>query len=180
LKLTFKDSNGHWVKEVTIPEELWKEIIRRTYEGILRKLQAARTFLVTPGYENICAGLHTFAIEEYGKLLVLKDNSTPLTAGKIVIKYKQAFKSHSEKFNLALNTLPKECYILRQGSYTKRSFTKKSHVLDTEADLETRLTTFYTDINDSASPVNAPTVDRNSLSVAIDEMEKFVNNTSLP
>lgn len=174
-----KDSKGRWLKKVTISEDLWKESIQVTHAGVIRKLQATRAFLDDPGFEDFCAGLYTVAVEEYGKLLVLL-NSTKSANGERIIKYKKQFMNHNYKFSLAIKELPEECFIIQPGTYSRRSFSRKSFNVAILADLETRLTVFYTDFNSPPTVlVKPPPVDKRSLTSAIDAIETFVKNKTL-
>lgn len=83
-------------------------------KNIIRILQATKELLRIQGYEDICAGLYTFAIEEYGKILFLQ--SFPVSTNN-TIKFphkrdgRKGFLNHYEKFPRALDDkqLPVDC-----------------------------------------------------------------------
>jgi hypothetical protein len=59
-------------KDMDITEKQWTEMLNITFEGIKRKLNSAR--ILVDHDKEISAGLYTFALEEFGKLLLLKDS----------------------------------------------------------------------------------------------------------
>jgi hypothetical protein len=58
---------------IDIEEDLWKQSIKNTYEGTVKKLQSARKLLEFD--KDISAGLYTYALEEFGKMILLKDSN---------------------------------------------------------------------------------------------------------
>lgn len=175
-----KDKNGDWVKILVITEELWKKIMKETLQRILRLLESAEILLDNGGNGAICAGLYTYALEEYGKMLLLKQSSH--VAGKVKIKYKNGFRHHPTKFRLAIKNLPNECTTLRRAIFDPKIF--DSNIFDTEqviADLEARMAVFYTDFLDSGDGVKPiPPVDKKLLKNAIDILRKIAHGTNLP
>src|SRR5437870_13866809 len=101
-----KDADNHWVEKLLISKELRDEMIRETAHRMFRKLAAVKEFLGVNGYEDICAGLYTFALEEYGKILHLQSYATN---DIIEIKYKHGFRHHPTKFDLVKSKLPAQC-----------------------------------------------------------------------
>lgn len=162
-----KDKDGKWVENLEIAEELWKRTIEETLHGTVRLLQSAEKLLEGGGDEAICAGLYTYAVEEYGKILLLKQY-TP-SAGKVTIKFKDLFRAHSKKFGAAADNLPKECTTLKGPVFDPRVF--DSRVFDTKeviADFEARTAIFYCDLLDSADGIRpVPQVDMGRLTKAI-------------
>jgi hypothetical protein len=53
-------------------------------------------------------------------------NSTKSANGERIIKYKKQFMNHNYKFSLAIKELPEECFIIKPGTYSRRSFSRKS------------------------------------------------------
>jgi len=64
--------NGYPVDCLEIEVELRDKMVSHIKNATIRNLEAIQKFLQIPGYEEICAGLYTYAVEEYGKLLYLK------------------------------------------------------------------------------------------------------------
>jgi hypothetical protein len=67
------ECKGKKPKIIDIEEDLWKQSIKNTYEGIVKKLQSARKLLEFD--KDISAGLYTYALEEFGKMILLKDSN---------------------------------------------------------------------------------------------------------
>jgi hypothetical protein len=63
--------NGYPVDIAEIDLELRDKIVSHIQKAIIHKLEAVKKLLQIPGYEDICAGVHTYAVEEYGKILFL-------------------------------------------------------------------------------------------------------------
>lgn len=151
---------------------------------IVSNLQATKELLRIQGYEDICAGLYTFAIEEYGKILFLQ--SIPVsTNNTIKFPYKRdgrkGFLNHDEKFSRALDDkqLPDNCKKLSKGGFTDRSFTSTGFIHDIIADFEARMALFYADFKDANSILEPPRVDRQLLARAVDEFLDFMRNRTL-
>ena len=56
-----------------ITEQLWNELKKNTLSGIIRLAESANILLSSNGDVAICAGLYTYAVEEYGKLILLSE-----------------------------------------------------------------------------------------------------------
>jgi AbiV family abortive infection protein len=164
------------VNEKLITDKLWKEMIEEITIGrIPRLLDCAERLLLAEGHESVCAGLYTYAIEEYGKLLLLKQYKS--INGNVKIEYKKLFRKHELKFKIALEKLPKECTTLRKGVFNGDIFDKDIFDVNQTADWEARLTAFYCDFTDSADSIKSvPTVDKGLLQDAIRQFKIFMNN----
>ena len=172
-----KDVDNHWLEKLPISKELRDEMIKETATRILRKIAAVKEFLMVDGYEDICGGLYTFALEEYGKILLLQNYPT---TDIIEIKYKDGFRSHRTKFNLAEHKLPSECLRLNAGEFNKEEFNPEEFNTDVAADLEARLGVFFTDFTDSADRTRRiPTVRKVDLEKAIKAFESFLGKQKL-
>lgn len=68
-----KTSKGYRPKEIIVSVQQWTEIIDKTKDGITKKLLATSKLFEAGEVDDICAGIHTFALEEFGKLLLLKE-----------------------------------------------------------------------------------------------------------
>ena len=145
-----KDKNRKSVKNREITEELWKRSIQETLKGIMKMLDSAEKLLQSGGDEAICAGLYTYAVEEYGKILLLKQFSP--SAGKVKIEFSGIFKgqqAHKRKFKIAIKNLPRECTILRRGLFGPNFNPKFFDAAVVIADLEARTAIFYCDFIES-------------------------------
>ncbi len=168
------NQKGKWVEFLEITEELWKRCIRETLDGIWTLLESAERLLESGGNDAICAGLYTFAVEEYGKVLLLRQYN-PLE-GKVKIEFRDIFRGHDQKFKTAIENLPRQCTILHEGVFDPKVFNPR--VFDTEdviADLEARMSVFYCDITDSADAIKQyPPIEGTLLRKAIDSFRTFV------
>jgi hypothetical protein len=145
-----KGKDGYPVKELEIEVELRDRMVSHIQSSIVRNLEAIKKFLLqTPGYEDICAGIYTYAVEEYGKALYLKGLSSPSSSpdsssssnnnNTINLQYKGAFLHHPTKFRQALDVLPDTCKRLYEGgSSTSTSFSFGSFTTDLIANFEAR------------------------------------------
>lgn len=95
--------------------------------------------------EYIAAGLYTYAIEELGKILLLKQ-SEQTSDRKIQIEYVDKFIKHRPKFELAFYYLQQnghgQCIILNSGGYTPNGFTR-GYTIGLLADFEVRLSYYF-------------------------------------
>jgi hypothetical protein len=172
------DENGYPVDDLEIEVELRDEMVLYIQKAIIRNLEAIKQFLQIPGYEDICAGLYTYAVEEFGKILYLK-SLHPSTTGnnKINLKYKPSFLNHPVKFRLALKELPDTCKILHEGSLTNRSYTSKSYNIDLIANFEARKRVFFAEFTqDKKSIEMPPQVNKALLEKAVDTFLSYMKN----
>lgn len=169
---------------VDISEQLWKEMMQYIVDGIVRKLKAARNMLATD--KHVAAGLYVYSVEEFGKLLLLK-NATAL--GNIRrIKYKAEFVNHNKKFEAAFDYLQTNghaaCLILSEADFVVSDFYWKDFAIGLLADTQARLSIFYSDFADDEKggiviekplPVNADILQR-----AVNELERATNGLLTP
>ena len=152
-----------------ISEEQWKKLKQETHNtilGILESVDELVKHIESPGYGKdvtpiMCAGLFTHGVEEYGKLLYLK-NLKPEN-GKVTIDYDGKFKNHDYKFSLALEKLPTNCKIIEDGPFDQKIFNSKIFNTGTIADWDTRLQIFNTDLDDLGNVKEYPSVDKDIL-----------------
>jgi hypothetical protein len=81
-------------------------MMQNILNGIFQKLNAVKNILTIDMY--IAAGLYIYAVEEFGKLLLLK-NINELDGKRMVI-YKKEFLSHTKKFKAAFDCLQANKY----------------------------------------------------------------------
>jgi hypothetical protein len=77
-------------EELIISKNIWKQIHDSTHEKILRKLDSAK-FLINHDPE-MAAGLYSYAVKEFGKLLLLK--RCIFTDDECKIQYRDQFVNH--------------------------------------------------------------------------------------
>jgi AbiV family abortive infection protein len=176
-----KDSKNRWVKYLVIKEELKNKTIEIVRQRILKLLDSAQILLDNKGHVTICMGLYTYAVEEYGKIVLLKKSRK--IEGHVKVKYKQGFRDHNTKFRLAIKKLPLECTIPRISPFDPSIFDAK--IFDTEtiiADFRSRMSVFYTNFSESGDNIESvPPVNEQKLKIAISTLRKIVeemtNNT---
>ena len=126
-----EDKDNRKTGQIIIPKKQWQEVIQITREGIFRKLKAARQLLKNDGYEDFCAGLYTYALEEFGKYLLLKKCQSVVNDTKKIIIYRKEFADHDTKFKTVFDFLQKDgyesyqyCMLIdeKKGSFSPHSF----------------------------------------------------------
>ena len=99
----------------------WNQKITR--EGIIKKLNTSKRLIESD--KEVSAGLYIYAIEEFGKLLLL-DNSN-CRDGRGIIKYRDEYVNHEIKFSRAFDYLQERdyvnCILLNdEGDFDPKSF----------------------------------------------------------
>lgn len=79
------------------------ELIKNIQDGITRKLDSARILIHYD--KEMAAGLYTYAIEEFGKLLLLKESKLKNNQYKIKHEWFYSHKAHEYKFTKAFDYL---------------------------------------------------------------------------
>ena len=172
-----KDSKNRLVKYLTITEDLRNTTIEITLQRILKLLDSAQILLDNGGHLTICAGLYTYAVEEYGKIVLLRKSRK--IDGHVRVKYKEGFRKHTTKFRLAVKNLPNDCKTLRIGVFDPNIFDRK--IFDTEtviADFKSRMSVFYTNFSESGKDIETVSpVNEKLLRNAITKLRKIVVET---
>jgi AbiV family abortive infection protein len=170
-------------KHVDISKLQWNQMLHLIHDGIIRKLDSAKKFIDID--KDISAGLHTFALEEFGKLHLLERSQRVVNNTKRKVIYADEFTNHEKKFQAAFDYLKKkghdECLVLKPGFFQGFSNNFDKVLL---ADLEARLSIFFSDFayDNKHEPViqKSPEVNINKLKVAINKFKTVVNNYPLP
>jgi hypothetical protein len=171
------------VVELQIDVGLRDDMVCFIRDRIIHNLEATRRFLELKeeDYDDICAGIYTYAVEEYGKIRFL-NNLSPSSSNKIIkVPYTHrdnGFLDHKHKFPLALNDpdLPELCKVLRID-FEKGDFDGDDFVLGLSATFDARLSIFYADFNgeEDYSSIKQPTkVDRPVLKEAVEKFHEFI------
>ena len=63
------------MRQLEATEKLWRKTMGETLHGILKLLESAEILLEIVDNEAMGVGLCTYEVEEYGKLLVMKQNA---------------------------------------------------------------------------------------------------------
>ncbi len=179
-----KDKNGRILENLTITTALRDEMVSRIKDRIIHNLEAINQLLKVEGYEDVGGALYTYALEEYGKILFLKDNmhTLPTDNSKIEFKYRSGkknktdkkrygFLAHDEKFSRMIkdDKLQNSCKVLSRGDYEPDDVVLTDFEAGLIADFEARMSLFFADFKDQNTIVDPPQVDR-------DVLEKNVND----
>jgi hypothetical protein len=178
-----RNKRGDKSKEECISEQQWKKMLHLIHDGIIRKLDAAERLLVFD--KDVAGGLYTFALEEFGKILVFECSRRVANNSKRKVIYRDKFTNHEKKFQEASEYLKdnghEECLLLKPGFFRGFSNNFDKALL---ADLEARLSIFFSDFayDDKWKPVihEPRAVNINKLKVAIIKLKTVVNDYPLP
>ena len=99
-----KNHGGRKPKSVLLEEKVWRDLMNEILNGIKKNIAVLRSMVSTKLDEYVCAGLYTFALEEFGKLLLLQ-RSPKRMSNKREIRYASEFTIHEVKFSSALDYL---------------------------------------------------------------------------
>ena len=164
-----KDSKNRWVKYLIIAEDLRNKTIEITLQRILKLLDSAQILLDNGGHVTICAGLYTYAVEEYGKIVLLIKSRK--IDGHVKVKYKKGFRDPNTKFRFGVKSLPKECKTLRIGAFDPKIFDTETVI----ADFKSRMSVFYTNFLESGKDIESVSlVNEKLLRKAITKLRKIV------
>lgn len=179
------------VVEFGIDVGLRNEMVCSIRDRIIHNLEATKRLLeLGEDYKDICAGILTYAIEEYGKILFLNNLSPflPPHNNRVKVPYtsdNNGFLDPDHKFELALydKNLPYSCKVLRGGGFTFTGFTSTGFITDTLADFDARKSIFYADFDRKANYNSILTplqIDRRTLEDAVEGFSKFMNAQRYP
>lgn len=166
-----------------VDNTLMQEAINMIKNGIVRKLDAAKKMIEYD--KEIAAGIYVYAVEELGKLQVMKNSNH--TNNEYIIDYYDEFNEHRVKFPKAFEYFKEvghpECIYLGKG-FSPFSFTGNSFMLALIAETQARLGIFYTDfkydkVKDAAINLKQiPKVDEDKLKAAIAGFEDIIKSYS--
>jgi len=178
---------NHIPKIIEIDEKAWRTLMQVTLGGIKTILSCAKILLEINEKENmqvliehpyVSAGLVTYAVEEYGKLLILQ--TLEPKNGKIEIEYKKLFRTHKVKFEAAHANLPTKSKTIGKGIFDPAIFDPR--IFDTKApepSFEARTAIFYSDIDENGEIRMMPYVHAKQLRKAIESFEKIIKKIKL-
>lgn len=116
---------------------------------------------------TVAGGLYTYALEEYGKLLLL--GSLSEKGGIVSVPYRAIFRSHGKKFEAALETLPADCALMRRGPFDPATLR-----MGLDASFASRTYLLYLDMRPDGHPVAPHPPDPAQLARAVDGLERAV------
>ena len=178
-------NNG--IQEIDV--ELWKNLKSVTLFNIKSILESVKVLLdynleenreVLYKHPSVCAGLFTYAIEEYGKLLTLQ--SSDLVNNKVKIEYRTKFLNHREKFRVAIEKLKStssQSIELGKSVFDETFFDPRLFDTDkTISEFETRKAIFYSDFKDNQI-VTLPNVDQETLRIAYESFKRVIDSIEI-
>ena len=168
---------------IYLSEDKWNDAKYSIREGIIKKLAAAKQNLTIN--KEIAAGIYIYALEEFGKLLLLKNSK--IVGGKYIINYRNEFINHQVKFGKAFDYLQKnnyyECIVLNNLiSYTWDSSSRKRFLVDVEELLGIFNIDFSVTKNNNHHKydiMNIPNVDDINLKDAINQLKNVIDTFEL-
>lgn len=171
-------------QHVDISEHQWKGMMQNVRDGIYRKLKAAKQ--ITAYDKELAAGLYVYAVEEFGKLLLLK--KAVVFNGMRRVIYDKEFVYHRIKFETAFDYFQANgyaaCLVISEGDFVVADFVWRDFAIGMLANTQARLSIFYSDFayDDKHNIIieRLPDVDLNILQKAIDELERATNNLTIP
>lgn len=179
-----RTTGGGKPKTVIVSHDVFQELKSSTLNGIKEKLDSCAKVLNNQGSYFIAAGLYILALEEYGKLLLLK-LSKPVVGKRYEILYSVVFGDHETKLTAAFDDLQQndhaDCLVINdKAEFSLSEFYWKEFNLGLLADMDARLSIFFSDLSgDLANPtVQAlPEVTPASLTRALEELQLVVGQS---
>jgi hypothetical protein len=174
-----RDSKGKRPLDIEVPEDQWIEMMQHIRNGIFKKLKSVRVMQSID--KNIAAGIYVYAVEEFGKLLLLRE--APSHGGQRRVKYAEEFVDHKVKTEKAYGYFQNNnfhvCMILGQGCPGQTSDVDEEKwdnvIVDLAANTEARLSIFYSDFvyDSNQDPVveSQPDVEPEMLRRATEQLE---------
>ncbi|HJU34752.1 MAG TPA: AbiV family abortive infection protein [Nitrososphaera sp.] len=174
-------------RQITITHKVWDEAKKNTLNGIEKKISAAETIVHSQASIDIAASLYTYALEEFGKLLLLRNLPKIKSSNRRNVNYKNEFACHDKKFELAFDYLQNAnhgyCLILNdRGSFSPKSSSWRSFDLGLLADFNARLSLLYTDFKYHQGGIILevhPSVNKDYLIRAIRELRSAVQELNM-
>src|SRR5919108_3686756 len=148
---------------IDIPEKLWKKMMQHVLDGVFQKLNAVKNMQTIDLY--VAAGIYIYAVEEFGKLLLLK-NANVLNGIRRVV-YEKEFLSHTKKFKAAFDYFQANrydsCLVLSEGDVVPSDVVWSDAIIGLLANTGARLSVFYSDFvydnNQNIIIETPPTID---------------------
>jgi hypothetical protein len=142
-----RDSKGKKPNNIDISEDVWIKMMQHVRNGIFQKLNAV--IKMNSIDKDIAAGTYIYAVEEFGKLLLLRE--APSLNGKRGVKYAEEFVIHKVKSEKAFDYFQNNnfhvCMILAQGCPGQTSDVEDGNwdrvIVDLGANTEVRLSILF-------------------------------------
>ena len=121
-----KDLEGRKRKIVPLDEQIWRVFMQEILDEVRKKIAVLKNMIHLKLDEYICAGLYTFVLEEFGKLILLAQ-SHRVSNNKREVKYANEFTNHEKKFAAALDYLQAEGFEEGTVSHLEKKVTWVHH-----------------------------------------------------
>jgi len=152
------------------------EVTRNNIHDEREKQNAEPQYNPNPNIIQVCAGLLTYALEEFGKYKLLEE-CKPKVGRVDLIPIRKHFFNHEAKFEIARQNLPEKCFTIYDSSGADAFWSEiildiqypMGWVENTEADFATRLDIFNVGIENTGEVRPSPTINFDDLEVAIEE-----------
>jgi len=168
-------------EEVIITKKIWRDLVVDTLYNVFSLINSSRILLKENIKENrdvkyedphVSAALYIFAIEEFGKALILQEYKS--VQDEVTIQYKYEFLDHTKKFEKGLKELPAECHILHKGNFGANY--GANFDIDEYASIEARFDILYSDLNDQKNINILPQIDVEKLEIGLEKFSGIAEN----
>lgn len=150
--------------------------------GIYHKLRVANNLLAID--KDVAAGIYVYAVDEFGKLLLLKNASLQNDVRRV--EYRDEFVNHPKTaFDYFQANGYDACLVISEGWFVVRDVAWDIIERRLLAETQSRLSIFYSDFayDDKQQKIvieKRPIVDVNILKRAIDELKRATNKLAIP
>jgi len=154
------------------------EVIKKNIQSENETVIPDSRYNPNPHIIYICAGLYTYAVEEFGKHKLLE--SCQVNAGLIDLSpIRKSFFNHDKKFEFARDALPPQCFTLYDSDPDDAMWNlvinnlayPAGWVSDTTADFATRLDLFNVGIENNGQVRATPEINFYDLQHAVERLE---------
>ena len=154
------------------------EVVKKIIQSENEKIIPDSRYNPNPNIIYICAGLYTYAVEEFGKHKLLE--SCQVNGGLVdLTPIRKNFFNHEKKFELARAELPPECFTLYDSEPNDAMWNlvindlayPAGWVSDTIADFATRLDLFNVGIENNGQVRATPEINFYDLQHAVERLE---------
>ena len=154
------------------------EVVKKNIQSENERAIPDSKYNPNPNIIYICAGLYTYAVEEFGKHKLLE--SCQVNGGLVDLSpIRKSFFNHDKKFELAREALPPECFTLYDSEPDDAMWNlvindlayPAGWVSDTTADFATRLDLFNVGIENNGQVRATPEINFYDLQHAVERLE---------
>lgn len=160
-------------KPPSIPRDALRAGIEHCLNSALRYLDGARSLVDTPTLLPHVGVLFSFAVEEFGKAVLLRRAYELSEAMPTIV----GFYDHEAKLEAASAEIPPDLLMLHAGAFQADAFQADAFDVDRVANFKARMQSMYVGWDEHSRIWIGPTdVDRPTLSRSIEGIERIVKN----